>query len=243
MHAANAPLTKLTRSHATAVVFREPSSMDYDFYHNRPLYVEALVEGRKVRRALVDGGSGVNIIPTVVFHAMGLPFDQLRPTSIKLNTFHGEAVAPRGFIVVMLEVRPIKMPNKFQVVDGEPSYHILLGCPWLHLHQCVPSTWHQCIKSSFKGKDIEIPITKAPFDTSEAHLIDAGMFDELAPQGINEMHLCEKVQLGTKKGKEKANLSGAARPTQAFKKPKEQSGRPRVQRERLPSREFRWRIL
>ena len=142
MYTTNALLTKLARSNATVVVFREPSSMGYNFYHNRPLYMEASVEGRRVRRALVDGGSGVNIIPTAMFHAMGLPFDQLRPTTIKLNTFHREAMAPRRFIVVMLEVRPIKTPNKFQVVDEEPSYHILLGCPWLHLHQCVTSTWH-----------------------------------------------------------------------------------------------------
>ena len=32
--------------------------MGFDFYHNKPLYVEASVEGRKVRRTLVDGGLG-----------------------------------------------------------------------------------------------------------------------------------------------------------------------------------------
>ena len=98
--------------------------MGYDFYHNRLLYVEASIEGRKVRRALVDNDSGVNIIPTYVFQAMRLLLDQLRPSPIRLNTFHGQPVALRGCIVMMLEVGPIKMPSKFQVVDGVPSYHI-----------------------------------------------------------------------------------------------------------------------
>ena len=163
-----------------------------------------------------------------MFHAMGLRFDQLRHTTIKLNTFHGETVASRGFIVVMLEVGPIKTPNKFQVVDGEPSYHILLGHPWLHLHQCVSLTWHQYVKSNFMSKDIEIPTTKAPFGASEVHLIDARMFDELAPPGVNVMSPSERIQLGTRKGKEKVDLNIVVHPTQAFKKPKEQDDLPRL---------------
>ena len=57
----------------------------------------------------------------------------------------------------------------------------------------MPSTWHQCVKSSFRKKDIEIPTTKAPFDALEAHLIDARMFDEFAPLGVNVMCPNEKV--------------------------------------------------
>ncbi|KAJ1405755.1 hypothetical protein SESBI_25668 [Sesbania bispinosa] len=69
----------------------------------------------------------------------------------------------------------------FQVVEGDPSYHLLLGRPWIHLHQCVPSTLHQCVKSNFRGKEIEIPGVATPFEASEAHLIDASLFDEWAP--------------------------------------------------------------
>ncbi|KAJ1408497.1 Ribonuclease H domain [Sesbania bispinosa] len=45
--AANAPLTRLARSHATAILFKEPSFQGAEFCHNRPLYVEACVEGVK----------------------------------------------------------------------------------------------------------------------------------------------------------------------------------------------------
>ena len=122
----------------------------------------------------------------------------------------------------------IKTPNKFQVVNGVPSYHILLGRQWLHLHQCVPSTWHQCVKSRFRGRDIEIPATKALFDASEAHSIDASMFDELAPPGVNVMHPSERVQLGTKREKGRVELEMIVHPTQAFKRPKEEEEGPRL---------------
>ena len=179
LYATNPPLTRLARSHTMALVFRETSLMGGDFTYNRPLYVEAVVQGNNVSRALVDGGSGINIIPTLMFQAIGLPMDQLRPTTTRLSTFHGEAVNPKGCIIVMLEVGPIQAPTRLQLIDGAPSYHILLGRPWIYLHQCV--------KSSFRGKDIEIPATKAPFDALEAHLVDAAMFNEFAPSRVNVM--------------------------------------------------------
>ncbi|KAJ1397122.1 hypothetical protein SESBI_32028 [Sesbania bispinosa] len=55
--AINAPLTRLARSHTSAIVFREPVLQGLEFCHNKPLYVEASIEGLKVRRALVDNGS------------------------------------------------------------------------------------------------------------------------------------------------------------------------------------------
>ena len=74
-------------------------------------------------------------------------------------------------------------------------------------------------------------------------MIDARMFDELAPPRVNEMRPNKKIQLGMDKGKQKINLNVTAHPTQAFKKPREHNEHPRLQRERLPSRGFRWPIL
>ncbi|XLT82261.1 hypothetical protein HN873_004014, partial [Arachis hypogaea] len=98
-----------------------------------------VVEGMKVRRALVDAGLGVNIIPTHIFLKMGGSADQIRLTQVGLNAFNGVGVKFRGCVNVVLEVGPIKTNNKFHVVDGSSSNHILLGRPWIHLHRCIPS--------------------------------------------------------------------------------------------------------
>ena len=152
--------------------------------------------------------------------------------------------------MVMLEVGHIKPFTKFQVIDGKPSYHILLGHPWIHLHHNVPSTWHQCVKSSFRGKDIEVLVITAPFDASEAHLVDATMFDEFTMPKINAMQLRERVQLKASRGKENVTAVKMPHLTQAFKRPKEQDAAssnevrcPKLQKEHLPSREIRWRVL
>ncbi|KAL4305618.1 hypothetical protein AHAS_Ahas16G0096300 [Arachis hypogaea] len=197
----NAPLTRLAKAHANALVFRDPDSFNGEFYHNKPLYVEAVVEVMKVRRTLVDTGSGVNIIPTHIFLEMRGSAYQIRPTQVGLNAFNGVGVKSRGCVNVVLEVGPIKTNNKFHVVDGSSSYHILLGRPWIHLHQCVPSSWHQCIKSSWIGKDISISATVTPFDKGEAHLVDASFYEELALPGVNKVRPVRECAIGTPRQK------------------------------------------
>ncbi|KAJ1387880.1 Retrotransposon gag domain [Sesbania bispinosa] len=214
----NAPLTRLARSHSTTIIFREPTDLSPQFCHNHPLYVEATIEGIKVRRALVDNGSGVNIIPTYMFQKLNLPSNRLWKSHMRLSTFHGEVVETLGCIYAVLEVGPIKTTNVFQIVEGDSGYHLLLGRPWIHLHQCVPSTLHQCIKSNFKGKDIEITGVRASFEATKAHLIDASLFDEVAPPGRGAVETRNEVSL--QRESEFIKRNGVYHPTQALKRPK-----------------------
>ncbi|KAJ1382881.1 Aspartic peptidase domain superfamily [Sesbania bispinosa] len=214
LEAVNAPLTRLARAHTTAIIFREPTDISPQFCHNQPLYVEATIEGVKVRRALVDNGSRVNILPTYIFHKLRMPKNRMRRSDITLSTLHGEVVESLGRVHSILEVGPLKTVNVFQVVDGDASYHLLLGRPWIHLHQCVPSTLHQCVKSNFKGKEIEIPGVKVPFEATEAHLIDASLFDEMAPPGSSQS------EQGTPLLGNHIQQDILCRPTQAFKRPR-----------------------
>ena len=62
-------------------------------------------------------------------------------------------------------------------------YHILLGRPWLHKHQLIPSTYHQCVKGRLNGKPIRIAANPMPFDQSESHFVEAALYDEVAPAG------------------------------------------------------------
>ncbi|KAL4396667.1 hypothetical protein AHAS_Ahas01G0114800 [Arachis hypogaea] len=184
----NAPLTRLAKAHANALVFRDSDSFNGEFYHNKPLYVEAVIEGMKVRRALVDARSEINIIPTHIFLEMGGSANQIRPIQVGLNAFNRA-------------VGPIKTNNKFHMVDGSSSFHILLGRPWIHLHRCVPSSWHQCIKSSWRGKDISISATVTPFDVGEAHLVDVSFYEELALLGVNKIRPMGECPIGTPRRK------------------------------------------
>lgn len=67
---------------------------------------------------------------------------------------------------VSLELRagPIKARTLVHVMDGDTSYHIILGHPWLKAHKAVDSMYHQCVKAIWRGKLVTIEATRIPYD-------------------------------------------------------------------------------
>lgn len=50
------------------------------------------------------------------------------------------------------------------VLDLDLPYNLLLGRPWIHAMQVVPSTYHQCLKFSFNGMEVMIQADPQPFE-------------------------------------------------------------------------------
>ena len=63
----------------------------------------------------------------------------------------------KGLIVLPIRVGPVEKDVIFQVLDIALAYNLLLGWPWIHDMQVVPSTYHQCIKFPFNGTKIVVP--------------------------------------------------------------------------------------
>ena len=152
----------------------------HSFIHNKPLYVEAKVNELGVRKALVDNGASVNLMPKNVFDTLPHGQERLILHEVILSGFDSNKSKTMGHIMVDLKVGPIRGPTRFHVLEEETSYHLLLGRPWIHAHSCVPSTLHQCLKANIKGMIVHINATKAPFTAAEAHLAEAILFDETA---------------------------------------------------------------
>ena len=72
--------------------------------------------------------------------------------------------------------------TRFHVVNSEVLYHTLLGRPWFHKHKLISSTYHQCIKGRLNGKPIYIAANPLPFDQTEAHFIEAALYNELSAE-------------------------------------------------------------
>ena len=68
--------------------------------------------------------------------------------------------------------------TRFHIIDANTSYQLLLGRPWIHTHKCIPSTLHQCIKAYYKGREVTIKGTKAPFNNDEARHASTLLYDE-----------------------------------------------------------------
>jgi hypothetical protein len=73
-----------------------------------------------------------------------------------------------GTIILPIHVGPVIQETLCHVVDLDLPYNILLGRPWIHSMQAVPSTYHQCIKFPYHGAEITIRADPKPFEYCNA---------------------------------------------------------------------------
>uniref|UniRef100_A0A2N9GSG2 RNA-directed DNA polymerase n=1 Tax=Fagus sylvatica TaxID=28930 RepID=A0A2N9GSG2_FAGSY len=151
--------------------------------HRRPLYLSAVIKNVQVRRALVDTGSCLNLIPLSTLQAVDLPHQKIQGSPMEVTGFGGMTEHTMGHVQLVLKVGPIVALTRFHVVNAETPYHVLLGRPWLHKHKLVSSTYHQCVKGRLNGKPIRIAANSCPFDQTEAHFVEAALYDDLASTG------------------------------------------------------------
>lgn len=92
-----------------------------------------------------------------------------------ISGFNNKSQPSLGTVNVTLKVGTQVSDTLFHVIDADPAYHLLLGRPWLHEHQAIPSSYHQCKKyidpHYFQVKSIFGELQ--PFDETEVHYTDA----------------------------------------------------------------------
>lgn len=76
-----------------------------------------------------------------------------------------------GKISLPIRLGPVVQETIFHVVNFDLPYNILLGCPWIHSMQVIPSTYHQCIKFPHNGVKITIHADPKPF--AYCHVLEA----------------------------------------------------------------------
>jgi len=74
----------------------------------------------------------------------------------------------------------LSMSSIFHVIDAKTSYKLFLGRPWLHEHEIVASTLHQCLKYHLGGKR-KINGSVKPFTRVESDFADVGSLRKMIP--------------------------------------------------------------
>ena len=151
--------------------------------HQHPLYLSATINEVQVRRALVDTSSCINLIPLSTLQTAEISQKKIQGALMEVKGFYGIGEYTKGHIQLVLKVGPIIALTRFPVVDYVVPYHILLGRPWLHKHQLIFSTYHQCVKGRLNEKPIRIAANPVPFDQSESHFVEATFYNEVTPAG------------------------------------------------------------
>ena len=96
--------------------------------------VDPVVEGTRLTKVLMDGGSGLNILYAETLKGMGIPMSRLSTSNM---SFHGvipekkaESLGQIALDVVFGDSKNYRKEKlTFEVVDFQSAYHAILGRP------------------------------------------------------------------------------------------------------------------
>ncbi|XP_074306208.1 uncharacterized protein LOC141641449 [Silene latifolia] len=99
-----------------------------------------------VQKVLVDTGSSVNLIMFETLKVMGFDKENLIKKSVPLVGFSCETAHSVGEITIPTYIEGVNKLVRYLVIEGPPTYNVILRRPWLHQMKAIPSTYYQCLK-------------------------------------------------------------------------------------------------
>ncbi|XP_070002171.1 uncharacterized protein [Nicotiana sylvestris] len=109
-----------------------------------------------------EPGSSVNIILLRVLREMQTE-DKLIPKAHTLSGFDNSSVLTKGEVILTTVTKGVVTDTKFQVVDIEMAYNMILERPWIHDIDVVLSTLHQ-LQNPVVGTTTQTPTEQGRTD-------------------------------------------------------------------------------
>nr|XP_027067664.1 uncharacterized protein LOC113693306 [Coffea arabica] len=161
---------------ATTIIF-DDDDLTVEFKtHNRPLFVSAYVREQKMSRVLIDGGSAVNIMSVRAMKELGISSDELSQSRLMIQGFNQGGQRAIGLIRLELLIGKLSSSALFHIIEAKTSYNMLLGRPWIHENEIIPSTLHQCFKYCRDGIVKKVTADDKPFTEAETHFADVKFY-------------------------------------------------------------------
>ena len=124
--------------------------------HDNALLITLRIGDYDVKRVIVDGGSGAEVMYPDLYKGLGLKPEDLMPYNSPLMSFDGKLVIPKGMIRLPIQTGPEIAQVNFIVVDTYSPYIVIVGRPWLHTLGAVASLLHQKVKFPSGNQVLEI---------------------------------------------------------------------------------------
>jgi len=119
--------------------------------HDDALVVTLRIGGFDVKRAMINQGSGAEIMYPDLYKGLGLKPEDLSKYDIPLVGFDGKTIVPKGMIRLPVQTGKEVVNVGFIVVESYSPYIAILARPWLHVVGAVSSTLHVKVKYLTEG--------------------------------------------------------------------------------------------
>jgi len=142
--------------------------------------ISCFIGEHKIKRALLDLGASVNLLPYSVFQSLNL--GELKPTSVTLLLADRSVKVPRGIIKdVLVQVDKFIYHVDCIVLDTQPveacnSFLVILGRPFLATSNALINCRNGLMKLSFGNMTLEMNIfniCKQPGDDNDLQEVDS----------------------------------------------------------------------
>ncbi|KAJ9560566.1 hypothetical protein OSB04_005726, partial [Centaurea solstitialis] len=131
---------------AMIITFDQDDTQGVHHKHHDALVIQLTIGNCSTKRILIDGGSSANVIFADTLKVMGIERSEIVRRSTTLIGFNGDPMNTLGEIILPVYAKGINKQTKFNVVDCQSAYNVILGRPWIHEMKAIPSTYHQKIK-------------------------------------------------------------------------------------------------
>ncbi|XP_052875868.1 uncharacterized protein LOC128281789 [Gossypium arboreum] len=122
----------------------------------KALHITTRCKGYTLPGVLIDNGSTLNVLPLTTLNRLPIDSSHMKECQTIVKVFDGTERKVMGKIEVPLQIEPNTCEVDFLVMDIKPSYNYLLGRPWIHSAEAVPSSLHQKLKLVSEGRLITI---------------------------------------------------------------------------------------
>ncbi|XP_070005182.1 uncharacterized protein [Nicotiana sylvestris] len=127
------------------IIFNDANADGVLTPHNDALVISLIIHDTNMKRVLIDPGSSVNIILLRVLREMQAE-DKMIQKAHTLSGSDNSSILTKGEVTLTTSAEGVIKDTKFQVVDMEMAYNMILGRPWIYEMDVVPSTLYQVIK-------------------------------------------------------------------------------------------------
>ena len=118
-------------------------------------------------------------MPRRVMQHLGIPSHRLSRTQTTIYGFNASDTHPLGKIKLKCQIGDLKTEVTCYIIDVDTSYNLLLGRPWIHANNIIPSTLHQVMKYTDESGEVRTLIAeKHPFKGVENYFTDSVLYQD-----------------------------------------------------------------
>ena len=125
-------------------------------HHNDPLHITVDVMRKRIPMVLVDDGSALNVCPLKTASCLGLSIEDFVTTDQHVRTYDNNRREVLGTITLETTTGLMVKKVDFQVLNIASYFNMLLGRPWIHDTEAVPSSIYQKVRFPHEGAIVTI---------------------------------------------------------------------------------------